>query len=62
MTIFIWQISPIAKDHRLGRIVASVIVVWAIVALLGTAFQCGTPRNWDFWNGSCMNMVGSLFY
>lgn len=57
MTLFIWRLSPAAKDNRLGKIVATVIVIWAVVALLGTAFQCDVPRTWDFWSGRCINMV-----
>ncbi|CAG7955379.1 unnamed protein product [Penicillium salamii] len=56
MVLFILRLSPAAKDHRLGKIVASVVIIWTLVALLGTAFQCGVPRGWDFWNGKCINM------
>lgn len=60
MVLFTLRLSPAAKDHRLGKIVASVVIIWTLVALLGTAFQCGVPRGWDFWDGKCINMVCSL--
>ncbi|CAG8385530.1 unnamed protein product [Penicillium salamii] len=56
MVLFTLRLSPAAKDHRLGKIVASVVIIWTLVALLGTAFQCGVPRGWDFWDGKCINM------
>ncbi|CAG7931922.1 unnamed protein product [Penicillium olsonii] len=56
LVIFTLRLSPAAKDHRLGKIVAGLVVTWAIVAILGTAFECEVPRSWDFWNGKCINM------
>ncbi|CAG7954434.1 unnamed protein product [Penicillium olsonii] len=60
LVIFTLRLSPAAKDHRLGKIVAGLVVTWAIVAILGTAFECEVPRSWDFWNGKCINMVSHL--
>ncbi|KAJ5348420.1 uncharacterized protein N7506_001673 [Penicillium brevicompactum] len=59
MVLFTLRLSPAVKDHRLGRIVATVVIIWAVVTILGTAFECNVPQTWDFWNGRCINMVSS---
>lgn len=62
LVVFIRSLTPSAKDKWLARGVEAIVYVWAVVAIFGTAFQCSLPRAWDFQNGQCINLVGSVSF
>ena len=54
---FIRGLTPSTGDQLFARVVEGVTVVWALVAIFGTAFECSVPRTWNAWNGKCFDMV-----
>jgi hypothetical protein len=62
LVVFIRGLTPSAKDKWLARGVETIVYVWAVVVIFGTAFQCSLPRTWDFQNGQCFNLVGGVFF
>lgn len=57
MTIFICNLTPASRDHILARVAQGLILVTAVTALFGTAFQCRYPRTWDYLNEQCIDRV-----
>ncbi|KAF7617334.1 hypothetical protein AFLA_005375 [Aspergillus flavus NRRL3357] len=55
MTVFICNLTPASRDHILARVAQGLILVTAVTALLGTAFQCRYPRTWDYLNEQCID-------
>ncbi|KAJ5951270.1 uncharacterized protein N7479_009683 [Penicillium vulpinum] len=62
LVVFIRSLTPSAKDKWLARGVEVILYVWAVVAILGTAFQCSLPRTWDFQNGQCFNLLAWRYF
>ncbi|KAJ5289583.1 GroES-like protein [Penicillium atrosanguineum] len=62
LVIFVRGLTPVSRDHLLARIVEISVGIWAVVALIGTAFQCAVPRTWDFWNGKCFDLTAWHFF
>ncbi|KAJ5291396.1 hypothetical protein N7478_000647 [Penicillium angulare] len=59
--IFIRQFTPVAKGKRLSRGIEITLYVWALTALLGSAFQCKSPP-WDLWHGQCFNLLAWRYF
>ena len=57
LVIFLRNLTPIVFDHRAGLYVGGGIILWALTAILGTAFQCHLPKPWDYLENSCFNRV-----
>ncbi|KAJ1709184.1 hypothetical protein NYO67_8670 [Aspergillus flavus] len=55
MTVFICNLTPASRDHILARVAQGLILVTAVTALFGTAFQCRYPRTWDYLNEQCID-------
>ncbi|KAE8138542.1 hypothetical protein BDV38DRAFT_292144 [Aspergillus pseudotamarii] len=55
MTVFICNITPASRDRILARVAQGLVLITAVTALFGTAFQCHFPRTWDYLEGRCIN-------
>ncbi|KAJ5379216.1 hypothetical protein N7509_012335 [Penicillium cosmopolitanum] len=62
LAVFIRSLTPTSKDKRYALLVEGMICTWAVVTILGTAFQCSLPRTWDFWNGKCFDEMAWRFF
>ncbi|KAJ5151961.1 hypothetical protein N7492_010256 [Penicillium capsulatum] len=59
---FIRNLSPSSRDRFLARIAEAVTSVWAVVAFIGTAFQCSVPNTWDLYYGKCLNQTAWIYF
>lgn len=57
LAAFIRNLSPWSNNELVSRSTEFITLAWAIIALLGTSFQCSLPRTWDIWNGKCFDLV-----
>ncbi|KAJ5211545.1 uncharacterized protein N7498_003191 [Penicillium cinerascens] len=62
LAVFIGSLTPSSKDKWFARVAKTIVYVWAIVAIFGTAFQCSVPRTWDFWNGQCFDLLAWRYF
>ncbi|KAB8068804.1 hypothetical protein BDV29DRAFT_183890 [Aspergillus leporis] len=57
MTVFIRNITLASRDRILAHIAQGCSIVFAVIALFGSAFQCHLPRTWDYLHGTCIDTV-----
>lgn len=57
---FLRNLTPKKSDRRIGLLIGLVVLVWYITAMFTTAFQCHLPRPWDYIDGRCFQLVGTL--
>ena len=55
--MFVWSITPVQLDRKIGRIFTVALTVWAVVALITVAFQCQPLSTWDYLGRKCYNRV-----
>ena len=51
-------LTPIQSHRRAAYALASIILLWCIIGILGTTFLCHLPRPWNYLDGQCAD--GSL--
>ncbi|KAB8068297.1 hypothetical protein BDV29DRAFT_184782 [Aspergillus leporis] len=53
---FIWGLTPATSDRRIAVGLEVFIIIWAVTAVIASAFQCKPPRTWDYINGQCFDI------
>ncbi|KAI1370480.1 hypothetical protein F4677DRAFT_457850 [Hypoxylon crocopeplum] len=56
------SLSPDTGHRRLTSFFAAAVIVWALVAFIGTSFQCGSHGPWDTGDFKCLDMRAFLEY
>ncbi|KAF7588881.1 hypothetical protein BBP40_005066 [Aspergillus hancockii] len=53
---FIWGLTPASSDRRIAVGLEIFTIIWAVTAIIASAFQCKPPRTWDYINGQCFDI------
>ena len=51
------NLSPVALHRKANLVMIVSTLVWTLVAVLGSVFQCHPPQVWDVSNGVCIDRV-----
>ncbi|KAE8163871.1 hypothetical protein BDV40DRAFT_287404 [Aspergillus tamarii] len=55
---FIDNLTPASTDHRIAVGLKMFTLVWGVIGIITSAFQCKPPRTWDYLHGKCFNING----
>lgn len=50
-------LSPESGHRRLTSVFIVTVIIWLLVAFVGTAFQCGSHGPWESNDSSCIDRV-----
>jgi hypothetical protein len=56
--ILLLGLTRLTGHRRPILAVAGFVVVWAVCAIIASAFQCNLPHIWAYETGKCFNQVG----
>lgn len=59
---FIDNLTPASTDHRIAVGLKMFTLVWGVIGIITSAFQCKPPRTWDYLHGKCFNIVGDIHF
>ncbi|KAF7591468.1 hypothetical protein BBP40_001514 [Aspergillus hancockii] len=57
MIVFIRDLTPAHRDRVLEHIAQGFMIVFAVIAIFGSAFQCQFPKTWDYLRETCIDAV-----
>ncbi|KAI1643974.1 uncharacterized protein F4817DRAFT_231417 [Daldinia loculata] len=55
-------LSPESGHRRLTSVFIVTVIIWLLVAFVGTAFQCGSHGPWESNDSSCIDRIAFLEY
>jgi hypothetical protein len=52
-------LTPLAGHRKPIMAVGGFVVIWAVCALISSAFQCNLPHAWAYETGKCFSQVSN---